>query len=114
MPAARRERYLQQNNKVQLGSIAANLARIASFAAVPASAAVESLLHESKAFIEWTAPALHIDAAARLVEIQRDLAYWHLVWPEAQNDATLRVRLAAQAQAWSDETLAMSGLLEQA
>ncbi len=114
IPVSRRERYLRQTIPMRLGSVAADLARIASFAEIPANAAVESLMDESKAFIEWTAPDLEIDAAARLIEIQRGLARWHFVWPQAQNDANERRKLAGQAQAWSDEILGMSGLFNRA
>ncbi len=113
IPVSRRARYLRQTIPMRLGSVAADLARIASFAEIPANAAVESLMDESKAFIEWTAADLEIDAA-RLIEIQRGLARWHFVWLQAQNDANERRKLADQAQAWSDEILGMSGLLNRA
>ncbi len=113
IPVSRRARYLRQTIPMRLGSVAADLARIASFAEIPANAAVESLMDESKAFIEWTAADLEIDAA-RLIEIQRGLARWHFVWSQAQNDANERRKLADQAQAWSDEILGMSGLLNRA
>ena len=111
IPVSRRERYLRQPIPMRLGGLAADLARIASFAEIPANAAVESLMEESKAFIEWAAPDLDIEPAARLVEIQRGVARWHLAWSEAQNDAAQRRELARQARAWSDEILGMSGLL---
>ncbi len=113
IPVSRRARYLRQTIPMRLGSVAADLARIASFAEIPANAAVESLMDESKAFIEWTAADLEIDAE-RLIEIQRGLARWHFVWSQAQNDANERRKLADQAQAWSDEILGMSGLLNRA
>lgn len=51
-----RERYLRDNLSVRLGGLAANLSRINSFAAHDASReAVESMIDESKLFIEWTA-----------------------------------------------------------
>ncbi len=112
IPVSRRERYLRQSIPMRLGSVAANLARIASFVEIPANAAVESRLDESKAFIEWAAPDLDIDTAARLVDIQRGLARWHFAWPQAQNDANERSKLAEQARAWSDKVLDWSGLLK--
>lgn len=111
MPPSRRERYLQQTVPMRLGSLAADLARISSFAEIPAPAAVESLMAESKAFIEWVVPDLDIEPAARLVDIQRGVVRWHMEWPSVQNDAAQRTELAKQAQAWSDEILSMSGLL---
>ena len=54
--AAIRERYLRDDLPVRLGGLAANLSRIKSFAAHDASRdAIESLIAESKFFIEWTA-----------------------------------------------------------
>jgi hypothetical protein len=55
---------------------------------------------------------LPIEDAARLVEIQLGLAYWHYRWNLIFNDSAECKKLSEQAQAWSDEILAMSGLLE--
>ena len=115
IPVTRRESYLRQGVPIRLGSLAADLARIASFAEINDATAVESLLEESAAFIEWCAPGLvneRIDDAARLVDIQRGLATWHRRWLKAQNTSE-QENLIKQAQTWSDEVLAMSGLLEQ-
>ena len=111
----RRESFLRQTLPIRLGSLAADLARVASFAEINDAAAVESLLGESVAFIEWCAPGLvneRIDDAARLVDIQRGLTTWHRRWLKVQNISE-QENLLEQAQAWSDEVLAMSGLLEQ-
>ncbi len=109
-----RERYFRDDLPIRLGGIAADLARIVSFSKSPKSAAVvATMLEESRYFIEWTAPELPIDDAARLVEIQRGLTHWRWRWAEAQNDPEARRELAEQAQAWSDEILAMSGLLKE-
>ena len=63
-----RERYLRDDLPIQLGGLAANLSRIKSFASHDANReAVESLLEESKFFIEWIAPEAEIDTAAELV-----------------------------------------------
>ncbi len=113
IPLARRERFLRQPEPIRIGSLAADLARISSFIQVPALEAVTSLIEESRAFIEWTAAELPIDDAAQLVDIQRGLTHWWFIWPEAQHHPEQRRRLAEQAQAWSDQVLAMSGLLEQ-
>jgi hypothetical protein len=116
IPASRRERYVNQDISVRLGGLAADLARVASFIRVPALPATETMLEESRAFIEWTAPDLlpdRVDDAARLVDIQRGLTHWHWIWDQARNDPAARAKLADQAQAWSDEVLAMSGLLNE-
>jgi hypothetical protein len=113
IPAKRRERYLRQSIPVRLGGLAADLARIASFTEVHADTAVEGLLDESRAFIEWSAPEAPIDDAAQLVEIQRALTHWRSIWALAQKDPLKREELARQAKTWSDQVLDMSGLLDQ-
>jgi hypothetical protein len=110
------ERYLRDTLPIRLGGIAAALARIASFSENPKSLTVENLLVESRWLIEWSAPDLvaeRVDDAARLVEIQRGLTRWYWHWHDIQNDPVQRQQLAAQARAWSEEILQMSGLLEQ-
>jgi|YNPBryantNP2012_1023418.scaffolds.fasta_scaffold01235_2 hypothetical protein len=112
-----RTRYLQDTLPIRLGGIAANLARLASFSANPQSViTIENLLVESRWLIEWTAPDLvaeRVDDAARLVDIQRGLTRWYWRWRDIQNDPAQRQQLAAQARAWSEEVLQMSGLLEE-
>jgi hypothetical protein len=111
------QRYLQDDLSVRLGGLAADLARIVSFSDNPESAPViKSLLEESRWFIEWSAPDLlpdRVDDAARLVDIQRGLTHWYRTWHEAQNDPAQRAKLSEQARVWSDEVLAMSGLLNE-
>jgi hypothetical protein len=116
IPVTRHASYLRQRVPVRLGSLAADLARIASFAEILDSAAVESLLEESTAFIEWCVPDLineQVEQAARLVDIQRGLGIWRGLWQKAQTESERR-KLISQAQAWSDEVLQMSGLLDSA
>jgi hypothetical protein len=75
-----KNRYLQDDLTVRLGGIAANLARIASCSNYPNEwEAVQSMLEESKFFIEWTAPEASLNVQAYLVELQIQLALWHLV-----------------------------------
>ena len=112
-----RDRFLKDALPIRLGGLAADLARIVSFSKnLKSASTVANLLEESRYFIEWSAPTLlpdRIDDAAHLVEIQRGLTYWCWVWHVAQKDPLERERLAAQAHAWSDQVLEMSGLLEQ-
>ena len=77
-------KYLQQSIGIRLGGLSADL-----------------LLSD------------RVEDAARLVEIQLELTRWHRVWNEAQHDPALCARLSEQARAWSDEILAMSGLVDQ-
>ena len=108
-----RERYLRDNLPVRLGGLAANLSRIKSFASHDANReAVESLLDESKYFIEWTAPEAEIEIAATLVELQIQLARWQLRWASIWDDPAQRRQVAEQSSAWSKRVLELSGLLD--
>jgi hypothetical protein len=107
-----RERYLRDSLPVRLGGLAANLSRIKSFAAQDASRdAVESMLDESKHFIEWTAAEAEVQTAAQLVELQVQLARWQLTWNTIWNEPVQRRQLAEQSATWSRRVLGMSGLL---
>ena len=108
--AARYERFMRDASPIRLGGIAADLARIASFASNPANRqAILDMLEESKWFIEWTAPSEEPSKAARLVEIQVSLALMEYRLHRGDLDFASLSRLAAE---WSDEVLGMSGLLE--
>lgn len=62
---ATRQRYLRDDLTVRLGGLAANLSRIKSFAGHDANReAVESMIEESKYFIEWTAAEAEVGTAA--------------------------------------------------
>ncbi len=106
------ERYLRDPLPVRLGGLAANLRRIKSFTQHAANrAAVESLLDESKHFIEWTARETEIETAAQLVELQIQLARWQRNWDRIWADPEERQQVGNQSQTWSDRVLALSGLL---
>jgi hypothetical protein len=108
-----RERYLRDDLPVRLGGLAANLRRIKSFAAHDASReAVESLVDESKFFIEWTAAEAEHNTAAELVELQVELARWQHDWSNVCSDPGRRGKLAEQSIAWSNRVLEISGLLK--
>ena len=107
-----RERYLRDNLPVRLGGLAANLSRINSFTAREAgSAAVESMIDESKFFIEWTAAEAEAHTAETLVELQVQLALWSRKWASIWSDPAQRNQVAEQSGAWSKRILGMSGLL---
>ena len=66
-----RERCLRDQLSVRLGGVAPNLARIRSFSDHPDHRdVVESLLEESKFFIEWTVPDAELDVQTVFVELQ--------------------------------------------
>ncbi len=98
---------------VRLGGLAANLARIKSFSAHPNHRdAVESLLAQSKLFIEWAAPEARLEVQVLLVEIQRALVKMLRSWPTAWEQRDKRSDAAEQAGVWSQEVLEVSGLLD--
>jgi hypothetical protein len=110
--AAIRERYLRDSVAVRLGGLAANLARIKSFSDHPDHQdVVLTLVEESKYFIEWTAPDAALHVQALLVDIQVQLALWHLRWNDIWADPIQRTSVAEQADNWSKKVLKMSGLL---
>jgi len=107
-----RERYLRDALPVRLGGLAANLARIKSFSDHPNHCdVIESLLNESKFFIEWTVPDAELDTQAALVGLQLQLARWQRAWADIWADPVQRATVAEQAGAWSERVLKMSGLL---
>ena len=105
-------RYLRDALPVRLGGLAANLSRIKSFAAHDVNRdAVESLIDESKYFIEWTAADAEIQTAAELVALQIQLARWQCSWSRVWVDLEQRRRLAEESSVWSKRVLELSGLL---
>lgn len=108
-----RERYMRDPLPVRLGGLASNLSRIKSFSANEACQdAVASLIDESKMFIEWTATQAEIETAAKLVELQVQLALWQLQWQKIWDDTSRRKQFAEQSSVWSKQVLEMSGLLK--
>ena len=107
-----RERYLRDDVSVRLGGLAANLSRIKSFVNNEKNKAlVESLIEESKHFIEWTARDIEIDTAARLVELQVELALWQIKMNQIWLDPNQRKQISEKSSNWSQQILAVSGLL---
>ena len=110
--AAIRERYLRDSLPIRLGGLAANLTRIKSFSDHPDHRdVIESLLDESKFFIEWTAPETEIDLQVELIALQLQLARWQRSWQVIWADPVQRAAVGDQAQTWSERVLKRSGLL---
>ena len=108
-----RSRYLQQDSARRIGGLAANLARVASFADNPNNLkAVETIIEESKFLIEWIAPDYPLEYQAKLIELQIQLSLWHLKFPEIYKNPELLKEIIIQASAWSEELLKISGLTE--
>jgi hypothetical protein len=107
-----RERYLRDGLPIRLGGLAANLARVKSFSDHPDHRdIVESLLDESKFFIEWTALDTEPELQADLVELQVRLACWQRSWINIWADPARRAAVAKEARAWSERLLKISGLV---
>ena len=108
-----RERYLRDDISIRLGGVAANLGRIKSFASNEANKlVVENLIDESKHFIEWTAHETEIETAAKLVELQVQLALWQIKLDDLWQDANQRKKISEQSNIWSQQILTASGLLD--
>ena len=102
-----RKRFLRDPLSIRLGGLAADVARIVSFADDPAdSRAVASLLEEGKYFAEWIAPDAPPETQALLADVQVALAVWERRWLKGDPVPTMR----AEAQRKSDELLALAGV----
>ena len=107
-----RERYLRDEVPTRLGGLAANLSRIKSFANNEKNKSlVEGLIEESKHFIEWTAQETEIETAAKLVELQVELAVWQIRMNHIWLDADQRKQISEKSHTWSQQVLMASGLL---
>ena len=107
-----RERYMRDDLSVRLGGLAANLSRIKSFSGNESNRnVVESLIEESKYFIEWTAPEAEIETAAQLVELQLELVRWQFKIAQFWPDPNHRKQLSENSNIWSEQVLASSGLI---
>jgi hypothetical protein len=110
--AAIHERYMRDPLPIRLGGLAADLARIQSFSDHAGHMdVVESMLEESRFFIEWTTPDAELEKQVALVELQRQLTRWQHSWAQIWADPARRAGVAEQAGVWSERVLGLSGLL---
>lgn len=99
-----RQRFTLDPIQVQLGGLAANLARVAGCVHNPANGkAVSSLLMESKFMIEWIASDVPSEIQEELVELQLQLAVWSQQYLNSKE-------ISIQAERWSERVLEMSGI----
>jgi hypothetical protein len=104
-----KNRYLQDGLERQLGGIAANLARIASFSINPQNwEAVQTMLEETEFFIEWTAPDAPLNVQAFLVEVQIQLALWHRNWSTIHTEEQNREKLHRWSRLVSEKVLTLA------
>lgn len=105
-------RYMQDELPIRLGGLAANLSRVKSFGSNDDNQmAVESLLEESKFFIEWTAKEVEIETAGELAELQIQLAVWTYSLDRIWQNLNQRQEIIKQSSHWSQKVLELSGLL---
>jgi len=103
-----RQRFLRDPLPKRLGSLAADLARISSFAENPKNRqAVTSLLEEGKHFAEWAAPDAPLETQVVLADIQLALAVWEREWLRGKPVPTMR----ADAERKSEALLILAGLV---
>ena len=103
-----RERYLEDKWPRQVGNLASTLTRLSSRTQdVRFDHVVGDLLRESALLIEWSAPFVPLELAAKMAQMQRELVLWHRVWP---GDA-VRALLAFRARSMADLLLESAGYL---
>lgn len=104
------QRFMKESPSKQLGALAANLARIASFSNNPQHKRIVAyLLEESKWFIEWTVPEVDLTIQEMLVELQIQLALQHHCWSDAWSQEEKRKAIAEEAHTWSMRLIELSG-----
>jgi hypothetical protein len=104
-------RYARLDWRQRLGNLASTLARAATTADNPRTAAsVPDLLREGMWVIEWSREDTPLETLAELAWIQRELGLLRRAWERDQQ--TMRPLLAFRARALSDRVLALSGLMD--
>ena len=105
-----KSRYMKDPFSIRLGNLASNLARISSFIDNPRNnKVVESILEESKFFVEWLAPQASMDLLARLAEIQESLALWQRQFPRYSKKKSI---IKEKTTLWSKYLIKASGLTD--
>lgn len=109
-----KSRFLADAVPLRIGAIAANLARLATFSRRPCNgAAVDSVIQESRFFIDWTARDVTEDLLEDLATCQRMLTRWHRSFATLWCDNERRSELSQTAREWSDRLIQRSGLLDE-
>ena len=104
-----RVRYSQLAWQQRLGNLASTLARAATAAGNPRTAAsVPDLLREGMWVIEWSKDDTPIETLTELAPMQRELGLLRRAWE--QNSDVARPLLTFRARAMSDRVLVLAGL----
>jgi ParE toxin of type II toxin-antitoxin system, parDE len=69
-----------------------------------------SLLKESKVFIELTAIDLDVDSAFELAQIQRQLSRWDVHWLETWRRDASRIEISTLSRVWANRIREMAGV----
>jgi len=104
-----RERFLRDSLPMQLGGLASDLARVASFADQPAAhrQLVANVLQESKCFAEWAAIEAPKDIQVALADTQGAVVRWSSAWRKGAPPATMQT----EAERRAEELLKLAGLI---
>ena len=104
-----RIRYSQLAWQQRLGNLASTLARTATAAGNPRTAAsVPDLVREGMCVIEWSKDDTPLEALTELAPMQRELGLLRRAWE--QNSEVARPLLTFRARVMSDRVLALAGL----
>jgi hypothetical protein len=110
--AATKTRFLRDAPPRRLGNVAANLARIQTFAEDPGhSEVVRHLAEESAFFIEWAAPAAEPEVQCELLALQRLLVSWIRSWAGVWESTQRRAAMRETAGQWAQHLLQLAGLV---
>ena len=107
-----KNRYNREELPTRLGNLASNMARIASVSKNPDNwKIVDSLMEESKFFIEWNIKDATYEQLILLSQIQRQLAFWQSIWEQIYTNEIECETIRNYAQKWSMELLQKAGLV---
>jgi hypothetical protein len=112
---AKRARFLRFNGAARLGNLASTLMRAADQAAdSESSPIVDRMLAEAQLFLHWDDTARDAAAKTALTDMRLGLERLERRWEEAtQWNPDVAVEVAAKCRAYSDQALALSGLLDE-
>jgi hypothetical protein len=102
-------RYAQLGWQQRLGNLASTLARAATAAGDPRTAAsVSDLLREGMWVIEWGRADIPLNVLVELAPMQRELGLWRHAWE--QDSEVVRPLLAFRSRAMSARVLELADL----